>query len=55
MYQALVVEGQTVKKGDQIGEMGNTIAGTHLHFGVSIGWPFHGAYSFQNPTRYIRF
>ena len=24
MYQALVVEGQTVKKGDQIGEMGNT-------------------------------
>ena len=67
MYQALVVEGQTVKKGAQIGEMGNTgfvlpapskynpTAGTHLHFGVSIGWPFHGAYSFQNPTRYIRF
>ena len=67
MYGALVVEGQTVKKGDQIGEMGNTgnvvpapnkynpTAGTHLHFGVSIGWPFHGAYSFQNPTRYIRF
>ena len=67
MYGATVVEGQTVKKGDQIGEMGNTgyvlpapskynpTAGTHLHFGVSIGWPFHGAYSFQNPTRYIRF
>lgn len=67
MYQALVTEGQVVKKGDQIGEMGNSgyvipsptkanpTAGTHLHFGVSIGWPYHGAYSFQNPTRYIRF
>ena len=67
MYQALVSEGQTVRKGDQIGEMGNTgyvvpapsknnpTAGTHLHFGVSIGWPYHGSYVFQNPTRYIRF
>ena len=67
MYAATVKEGQSVKKGDQIGEMGNTgfvlpapskynpTAGTHLHFGVSIGWPFHGSYSFQNPTRYIRF
>lgn len=67
MYQATVTEGAYVKKGTQIGEMGNTgyvvpkptknnpTAGTHLHFGVSIGWPFHGAYSFQNPTRYIRF
>ena len=67
MYQALVSEGQTVRKGDQIGEMGNTgyvvpapsrnnpTAGTHLHFGVSIGWPYHGSYVFQKPTRYIRF
>lgn len=67
MYQALVVEGQTVKKGDQIGEMGNSgyvipaptkanpTGGTHLHFGVSIGWPFHGSYSFQSPYRYIKF
>ncbi len=67
MYAATVKEGQTVKKGDQIGEMGNSgyvvpaptkanpTAGTHLHFGVSIGWPFHGSYSFQNPTKYIRF
>lgn len=67
MYASTVKEGQSVKKGDQIGEMGNTgfvlpapskynpTAGTHLHFGVSIGWPFHGSYSFQNPTRYIRF
>ena len=67
MYKATVTVGQTVKKGDQIGEMGNTgfvvpypssanpTAGTHLHFGVSIGWPFHSSYAFQNPTRYIRF
>lgn len=67
MYQAVVSEGDYVKKGTQIGEMGNTgyvvpapskynpTAGTHLHFGVSIGWPFHGSYSFQNPTRYIKF
>ena len=67
MYQALVTVGQSVRKGDQIGEMGNTgyvvpaptksnpLAGTHLHFGVSIGHPFHGSYAFQNPTRYINF
>ena len=67
LYQALVTEGQTVKKGDVIGEMGNTgyvvpaptksnpTAGTHLHFGVSIGWPYHGTYSFQNPRKYIKF
>lgn len=56
LYQALVKEGQTVTKGMQIGEMGETglAFGVHLHFGVSIGWPFHGSYSFQNPLNYIR-
>ncbi len=47
--------GQAVSRGQQIGRMGHTglASGTHLHFGVSIGWPFHGSYSFQNPLKYI--
>lgn len=43
--------GDTVKKGDVIGTMGETgfAKGVHLHLSVSYGWPFHGSYQFINP------
>lgn len=44
-----VYEGQTVTRGTVIGYMGNSgqSRGTHLHFGLSIGYPGRGSY--QNP------
>lgn len=55
LAKQLVTEGQKVSRGDRIGLMGNSglANGTHVHFGVSIGWPYHGSYSFQNPANYI--
>lgn len=54
MKTVYVKEGQTVSRGQQIGEMGNTgyvvpaptaarpTAGTHLHFALFIGIPYEG-------------
>ena len=42
--------GQTVSRGQQVGAMGNSgfSTGTHLHLGVSIGYPYQGG-KFVNP------
>ena len=42
--------GQTVSRGQQVGSMGNSgfSTGTHLHLGVSIGYPYQGG-KFVNP------
>ena len=62
MKKVYVKEGQTVSRGQQIGEMGNTgfvspkptaarpTAGTHLHFAVYIGPAYEGGYHI-NPWR----
>lgn len=54
---AIVSVGQTVKRGQQIARMGHSgnASGTHVHFGVSIGWPYHNgeAYRWVNPRNYI--
>ncbi len=56
LSKALVSVGQKVSRSQRIAQMGNSgyVTGTHLHFGVCIGWPYHGSYSFQNPLNYIK-
>lgn len=57
LSSVLVAPGQTVERGQRIGTMGNTglvyptppygsdsLAGTHLDFGVWIGMPYNGGY-----------
>ena len=45
-----VSAGQTLERGAQVGTMGNTgrSTGTHLHLGVSMGYPYRGG-EFVNP------
>ena len=51
MSSLLVSEGETVSIGEIIGTMGHTgyAFGTHLHFGMSVGYPYRGDYYFVNP------
>ena len=62
MDKVYVRPGQTVSRGQKIGTMGNTgnvfpipaygsnsVAGTHLHFGVWIGSPPYGGGYHVNP------
>lgn len=56
LHAQLVKEGQTVTRGQIIGEMGSTgySSGVHVHFGVSIGYPYSGSYYFVNPNSLIK-
>ena len=56
LNQILVSAGQTVKKGDVIGRMGDTgrATGAHLHFSLSIGQPYTNGYRFINPLTLYR-
>jgi murein DD-endopeptidase MepM/ murein hydrolase activator NlpD len=51
MSSLYVSEGETVSIGEIIGTMGHTgyAFGTHLHFGMSVGYPYRGDYYFVNP------
>ena len=54
MNTVIVSPGQVVSMGQQIGTMGHTgyvvgKPGTHLHFGISIGFPYRGTYQFYDP------
>ena len=58
---ATVVPGQVVSMGQQIGTMGWTgnvvprsIQGTHLHFSISIGFPYRGTYQFYPPLDFYK-
>lgn len=55
----LVSEGQVVKMGQTVGTMGHTgyvigNPGTHLHFGISAGYPYRGKYEFYDPLLFYK-
>lgn len=51
-----VKKGQTVRRAERIGTMGNTgfTTGPHLHLSVSQGMPYSGSYHFINPLSLYR-
>ena len=50
-----VKEGQVVEMGEKIGAMGHSgyATGTHLHFGISRGYPYYGG-TFLNPMQFYK-
>jgi len=59
MNKVTVVPGQVVSMGQQVGTMGHTgyvvgNPGTHLHFGISIGFPYRGTYKFYDPLDFYK-